>query len=392
MKQLMDRFKKYSEKVDVVAICQDLVRINTINPPGDELILARYCGDFLKRIGFEVNLIAHSEKRASVLACLKGTGQVPGVMVCSHLDTVPLGAIPWQHNPLGGEIADGKIWGRGTSDMKGGLAATLAAAQVIVESGLQLQGDLWIGLTAGEEVDFLGAIELAQHREVLPLQVLLIPEPSSNDIYLAQKGALWLEIGMEGKTAHGSMPELGINAVELMIKFIHQFKLLEFPFRPHLLLDGPIATVTTIKGGFLINIVPDECCATLDIRTMPGQNHTDILDQIQGVLNSLEKSTPGLKTRINVLKNLPAVITEVDNPKVFPIREAACAVSGRQVQIKGLRFFTNSAVLATAWETPVIVCGPGQTGMAHQLDEYVEIKLLREAVEIYALALASYLH
>ncbi len=253
MQNVMKRFKKGFEKVDVVTICQDLIRISSINPPGDELNIASYCGDFLRHLGFEVNLIRHSEKRASVLACLKGSGQVPGVMVCGHLDTVPIGAIPWQHKPLGGDITDGKIWGRGTSDMKGGLASFLASAQVIAESGFSFQGDLWVGLTAGEEVDFLGAIEISKHFEVLPLQVLLIPEPSSNDIYLAQKGALWLEVGMEGKTAHASMPDLGINTVEIMSQFITQFKSLKFTYLPHPLLDGCSSAVTTIKGGEKIN-------------------------------------------------------------------------------------------------------------------------------------------
>ena len=144
-------------------------------------------------------------------------------MVCGHLDTVPVGAIPWNHEPWGGKISDGKIWGRGASDMKGGIAAFLASAQVLVEFDFSPRGDLWVGLTAGEETDFLGALEISKHREVLPLQVLLIPEPSTNAIFLAQKGALWLEIGMEGKTAHGSMPDLGINTVESMSLFIHQF-------------------------------------------------------------------------------------------------------------------------------------------------------------------------
>lgn len=391
MQLKMEEFNDAFEKTDVVAICQDLLRINSINPPGDELNVARYCGDFLKGLGFKVSLINHSKKRASVLACLKGTGLLPGVFVCGHMDTVPVGEVAWKHKPLEGEIAEDKIWGRGASDMKGGLAAFLAAAQIIVETSFSLQGDLWVGLTAGEEVDFLGALEIAKHREVLPLQVLLIPEPSSNNIFLAQKGALWLEIGMEGKTSHGSMPDLGINAVEIMAMFIDRFKILDFPYRPHSLLDGCTATVTTINGGNKINMVPDNCQVTVDIRTMPGQNHKDILDQVVDVLKSLEEITPGLKTKVKILNNRPAVVTEEDNPKVLPIQMAASAVLGREVSIKGVRFFTDSAILTPAWDVPMILCGPGHAEMAHQPDEYVEITLLKQAVEIYTMAVTSYL-
>lgn len=383
-----DYFQKEFAKTDVVAICQDIVPMKTINPPGDETNLAKYCQAYLIRLGFEAELLPHSDERASVLAHLKGTGQTAGVLICAHMDTVPLGEVSWQHDALGGEIFDGKIYGRGASDMKGGLAAALAAARVIVESGVSLQGDLWIALTAGEEVDFLGAKLIASHREVLPLQVLLIPEPSSNEIYLAQKGALWLEVEMRGRTAHGSMPDLGVNAVEIMAQFIQRLKLLEFPFQPHPLLDSYTAAVTTIHGGIKMNIIPDRCCVTIDIRTVPGQNHVKMLNQIRGVLKELEKAAPGLKTKIDVVKDLPAVVTAENHPKVIPVLEAARAVSGREVPIKGVRYFTDSAVLAPAWNIPMIICGPGHASLAHQPDEYVEINLLQEAVEIYTLAIA----
>ncbi len=388
----MQKFiKNELKKVDVVAICQDLIRINSINPPGDELIIANYCADFLQTLGFEIELIQHSEKRASVLARLRGSDQVPGVMVCGHLDTVPVGAITWQHEPLGGEIFDGKIWGRGASDMKGGIAALLASVHGLVKSNFSPRGDLWVGLTAGEETDFLGALEISKHHEVLPLQVLLIPEPSSNEIFLAQKGALWLEIEMEGKTAHGSMPDLGVNTVESMAQFIYRLKSLDFSFKPHLLLDKCTAAGTTMHGGEKINVIPDNCYSTIDIRTMPGQNHKVILDKIQNLLHDIEESTPGLKSKMRILKDYAAVETDQKNPIVSPIRSAASLVLGEEVPIKGVRFFTDSAVLTPAWEVPMVLCGPGHAELAHQPDEFIEISLLKQAEEIYTLALKDYL-
>lgn len=387
----MDRFIERIEKIDVVSICQDLIRMNSINPPGNELQVAKYCGDFLSHFGFNVNLLQHSENRASVLSCKRGIGKVPGVMVCAHMDTVPIGEAAWQHDPLGGDISDGKIWGRGASDMKGGLAVALASAQVLIESGLPLKGDLWIGLTAGEEVDLLGSKEISKHREVLPLQVLLIPEPSSNEIFLAQKGALWLEISMHGKTSHGSMPELGINAVEMMSQFIYRLKSLDFPFQFHPLLDGYTTAVTTIKGGVKVNVVPDECSTTIDIRTVPGQNHTTILKKINGLLKNIEENNPGLGTKVNVLNDYPAVVTDAKDPRVLSMLEASSSVLGHQVPIKGVKFYTDSAVLTPSLDVPMIICGPGHAELAHQSDEYVEIGLLRDSVKIYTRALANYL-
>jgi succinyl-diaminopimelate desuccinylase len=379
------------KKADVVEICQDLVRIDTIDPPGNELAVAEYCRDFLKPLGFEINLIMHSENRASLLGCRKGIGQLPGVLICAHMDTVPVGEVKWKHDPLGGELADGKVWGRGASDMKSGLAVTLAAARELVESGIPLKGNLWIGLTAGEEVDLLGSKAIAKHREMLPLQVLLVPEPSSNEIYLAQKGALWLEVSMLGKIAHGSMPELGINAVESMSQFISGLKTTDFPFNQHPLLDDYSVAVTTIKGGSKINVVPDECTTTIDIRTVPGQDHKVMLDMITRLLNRLEEDHPGLKTRIMVLNDYPAVVTEANNPIVFPMLEAACSVLDHQVPIKGVKFYTDSAVLTPELEVPMIICGPGHASLAHQTDENVEVNMLRDSVQIYARALANYL-
>lgn len=384
-------FNKEFKKENVVSICQNILRVQTVNPPGDERALATYCHSLLSQLGLSSQLIEHSETRASVLACLKGNGSVPGVMICSHMDTVPVGAAPWKHPPFSGELVEDKIWGRGASDMKGGLAASLAAVQVLVESGYPLQGDLWIALTAGEETDFLGALEIANHREVLPLQVIILPEPSSNEVYLAQKGALWLDVEMYGKTAHGSMPDLGVNAVESMAQFVHCFKDIQFAYQPHPLLGGFTASVTRLNGGIKVNVIPDECHLSMDIRTVPGQSHAAILDEVNTNLHSLEEKIPGLKTEVKVIKDHPAVVTEMEDPVVGIFLDVTKEVLGEESRIKGVRYFTDSAILTPAWNVPMIICGPGHADLAHQPDEYVEISHLRQAVKIYALAVARYL-
>ena len=124
---------------------------------------------------------------------------------------------------------------------------------------------------------------------------------------------------------------------------------------------------------------------------MPGQNHKVILNQIDNLLKNLEEFTPGLKTKTKILKDYASVETELKNPIVNPIYAAASTVLGSEVPIKGVRFFTDSAVLTPAWEVPMVLCGPGHAELAHQQDEYVEISLLKQAVEIYTLALFSYL-
>ena len=129
-------------EAEVVKFCQDLVRIKSVNPPGDELEAAEYVASTLKKIGLDVEVIKHSPSRGSVLARLKGSRQMPALLYNGHLDTVPVGAEKWTHEPFSGEIAEGKVWGRGASDMKGGLAAMMAAVKTLAEAKVPLQGDL----------------------------------------------------------------------------------------------------------------------------------------------------------------------------------------------------------------------------------------------------------
>ena len=208
---------------------------------------------------------------------------------------------------------------------------------------------------------------------------------------LHKKAHYGSEIVLYGKSAHGSMPKFGINAIEIMSEFISRFQLLKFPFQPHPLLGEYTKAVTTINGGVKINVIPDECRINIDIRTIPGQDHVDIIEKIKILLKNLEESNPGLSSRVTVLNDYQTVETDIDDPVVLQIQKAIVSVLGRPALIKGVNFYTDSAVLTPSWKVPMIICGPGQAELAHQPDEYVDIHLLKQAVKIYTLALANYL-
>ncbi|NLH00003.1 MAG: M20 family metallopeptidase [Chloroflexi bacterium] len=377
---------------DAVRLCSDLVRIRSFNPPGDEAQVANYCAQYLEGLGFEVRCLSHSDTRASVLARLPGTGEKPGLLICSHIDTVPVGVEAWQHDPFGGEIVDGKLYGRGASDMKGGLSAALAAVKTIVNRPEPLKGDLWMGMTAGEEVDFLGAREIARYRdELLPLQAILLPEPSDNKVYIAQKGALWLEVTFFGKTAHGSMPLHGVNAVLLAVEFLNRLHQLAIPFTAHPLLGEFTLAPTMIKGGMKTNVIPDSCSVTIDMRTVPGQSSDAILDQVGRLVNEITGETPGASSVVRVLNNFDAVTTPADHPIVSAFCRAASRVTGSQPAVAGVNFFTDSAVLTPALNVPMLICGPGKDELAHQPNEYVEVACLETCARIYSEAILEYL-
>lgn len=376
---------------EVIQVCQKLVRTKSVNPPGDEQQIAESTTAYLKEAGFEAEVVMHSPGRGSTLARLKGSGGAPGLLFSAHLDTVPVGVEQWVHPPFEGVLADGKVWGRGSSDMKGGMAAMMVAAKHLAAAKLPLRGDLVLAFTAGEEVDSLGAEALVGRPEFKNMLALIVSEPSSNDIFVAEKGALWLEISTHGKTAHGSMPDLGVNAVMMMVRFLDEFVKLEVPFQLHPMLGDFSRSVNTIEGGVKTNVVPDHCSVTIDMRTVPGQKHAEIINKIEGLFEQLAGRIPQFRASIKVLNDRPPVTTAPDHPAVRQFNAALARVQGSPAVPKGVRYYTDAATYVPALGLPMIICGPGEAGMAHQPNEYVEAAKLVEAARIYLLACAEML-
>ena len=379
------------QEAELVEYCREMVRIKSVNPPGDEMAMAEYVANVLKSIGLEVKLLKHSSSRASVLAILRGSGQAPALLYSAHLDTVPLGAEQWIHEPFAAETLDGKIWGRGSADMKGGLAALLVMAKIMANSGLSIKGDLIFAITAGEEIDSLGAKSVASYPGLGPVQAIIVPEPSYNDIYIAEKGALWLEISTYGKTAHGSMPALGKNAVMMMVELIKGLEKISIPFESHAMLGGFSMSINTISGGIKTNVVPDRCVVSIDMRTVPGQDHHDIMARFQGLIKDLGKHDPDFKAAIEISNDRPPIETSPEEPVVKMMVDIVADITGELPIPKGVNYYTDAATLTPAFKAPMIICGPGHPGLAHQPNEYVEIEKLVQAAKIYTAATHQFL-
>jgi succinyl-diaminopimelate desuccinylase len=381
--------KKLSSLVkesEVVRICQDLIRLQSVNPPGDELAAAEYVAASLKKSGVQAELIEHSDSRASVLARLKGQGKAPALFYNGHLDTVPVGAQKWVHEPFSGEAAEGRVWGRGAADMKGGLAAMMAAMKALAEGRVSLPGDLLLAATAGEEIDSLGATEVAKRVSSEPIRALFIAEPTYNEIYIAEKGVLWVEVETFGKTAHGSMPEKGRNAVLMMVELIQEFEKLAIPHRTHPILGGFTRSVNTISGGVKTNVVPDHCVATIDMRTVPGQEHSAILRKIETIIQRLSEQDPDSKAKIQAIIDHPAVETPPSEPVLRGFSTVVEKMTGQKVVFKGANYFSDAVGFLPVLKVPLILFGPGEPGLAHQPNENVEVSKLVEAARIYAVA------
>ena len=376
---------------ELTQVCRDLVRINTVNPPGDELAAAVYVSEYLAPYGFESELIAQGDGRATAIARLRGSGSVPALMLNGHVDVVPVGLEPWIYPPFAGTVADGKVWGRVAADMKGGVAAQLVAAKAVALAGLPLAGDLIVTATAGEEVDMSGAKALVETACLGPLQAIIVAEPTHNRLGLAERGVFQPEFTTYGKTAHGSTPELGQNAITMMLELLRELRELEIPYTPHPVLGRFTTNIGTIHGGIKVNVVPDRCTAMVDMRTVPGQDHAALLAQLEGLLAALSERLPGFRATVRHTYDLPAVETPVDAPAVKRFSAAVLQATGKPVQLVTVRFATEGAIFVPALAVPTLILGPGDPDLAHQPNENVEIARMAEAARIYAAAAAELL-
>lgn len=380
---MLDKILAQVNDQTVTACLQELIRIPSINPPGNELPVAQTIAQRLAVAGLETNVIDFGNNRGNVVARLRGKGTKPGLMYNGHLDVVPPGQVPWQYDPFAAEIIDGKIYGRGASDMKSGLAAMAVAVELIARSGVQLAGDLVLSGTAGEEVDGMGALKLVESQAFEGIGNIVVGEPSSLEVFVAHKGAIWLEFTTYGKTAHGSMPDLGINAILAMHRLIEELQKYSFNVPPHPLLNTPTMNIATIQGGIKTNVVPDLCKLTVDIRTIPGQDHEVIIADMQDLLDNLRDKFPGFRGELQVINNKLPVETPVDHSLV----QRALAVGQRLLQKtmapRGVNYYTDASVFVHETGIPTILFGPGDEKLAHQPNEHVAVSDLTAAVKFY---------
>jgi succinyl-diaminopimelate desuccinylase len=357
---------------DVTALARKLISFDTTNPPGGEQACAEYAAGLLETAGFSASLYSFAPGRASVVALLPGSSDAAPLCLSGHLDTVPPGSAPWRLNPWAAEIEDGRLYGRGASDMKSGVAAMLAAAIELAASGRPRRGLLLV-LSAGEETGCLGVKYLAGLAGVLPRAgALLVGEPTANYPCLGHKGALWLEAETRGVTAHGSMPEQGVNAVYAAARAVLALEAYRFEAAPHGYLGPPTLNVGSICGGQNINSVPDRAVFTIDARTVPGLENDRLESELAGLL--------GGEVRLRRLISAGSVASEADDPWVREVFAVMAPVLGETPRPRGPAYFTDASVLRRAMgNPPTVLLGPGESAMAHKTDEYCRIDAIEAA-------------
>lgn len=368
-----------------VALTRDLVRVNTTNPPGNERPAVELLEARLRGAGFETRVEPYlDESRIQVVARLRGTGERPGLLFSGHVDVVPQGNVPWSVDPFGGEVRDGRLYGRGSCDMKSGVAALVVAAEELARSGQRLKGDLVVAITADEERNCLGAEVLVKAPLFEGLGAAIVAEPTSLQLYVAEKGAFWLEITLFGKTAHGSMPQHGANAIAAMVDFLGRWEQVYRTDEPvHPLLGTPTLNMGVISGGVKANVVPDQCAVQLDMRTVPPLSHAELRERAERLLEEICASRSGTRFEIGPLSDRPPVSCPADSPLFKALAGAAREVADVDSTPRGIPYCTEACIWVPVLGIPAVICGPGSPGMAHQPDEHVEVAEVEAAARMY---------
>ena len=405
---------------DVVALTQALVRIPTVNPPGDAYRpCAELIGERLARRGFSVQYLraegalGDSEKypRCNVVAHKAGDGPGPTLHFNGHIDVVPAGR-GWSFEPFGGEIRDGRVYGRGTCDMKGGLAAAIVAVEVLVDLMPDLPGALEISGTVDEESGgYAGVAWLAEQGLFSRPRVdhVIIPEPLNVDrICLGHRGVWWAEIETVGRIAHGSMPFLGDCAVRHMGAVLERFERELLPALSMKRTAMPVVpegarqstlNINSFHGGLAEGfeglpsaMVPDSCRMVIDRRFLIEEELAEVKAEVVALLDSLARERPGFAYQIRDIMEVLPTLTDAKAPVVQAVGAAIQQVLGcAPAHIVSPGTYDQKHIARIGHLKDCIAYGPGILDLAHQVDEYVEIEHLVQSAQVMASAATTLL-
>jgi acetylornithine deacetylase len=387
---------KIDEKA-TLSIMEKLVSINSVNPCIEkgqgEIEVSEYIADFLEKLGLEVRTQEVVDGRFNLIGTLKGSGKGKNLMFNGHTDTV--GIRNMSIEPLKPLVENGRLHGRGSCDMKGPIAAMIVALKTLSESKVELKGSVSLSTVVGEEFDNVGANKLVTEKQFVKLtQALIVGEPTSLQLAIKHKGFANIEVEVEGKAVHGSVPEKGVDAIEKAAKIIVEMEKLKKTFgsKKDPLLGQPKMHTSTIEGGREWSVVPDRCVVRFELRTIPGYATSQALKDVENIIRELGSKDPDLKAKVRLFLSGEPLNTSHDEPMIKGLQKAIKAVKGTQPQIIGLPFYTEAAIFAKALNVPACIIGPGDIAQAHSADEFVRVSEVVEAARIYALTAIDFVN
>ena len=393
---------------EVVELTRALVRIPSVYRPGEtganEAEVASFVEGWFRREGLPVEVQEVAPGRPNVLSWIGEKG--PGrrcLLLEGHTDVVTEGdAAEWTWPPFGGELRDGRIYGRGAADMKSGLAAAMVTLAAFKRAGVTPAGKLVVGALVDEEDGMIGVRHLVKTPAGRELDAAIICEPEENELCLEQRGVVWARIRARGHMAHGAMPEAGANPITALGALLKEVPALEKQLRKlcqksrHL--KPPTVTPTIVQGpprgvgAPQSNVIPALAEMTLDVRLTPGIDAEGMRGELEALCRKAEAAVPGVKLEWEPV-NAFRLATSVD--KAEPIAQAMMhgvrKATGRAPRYGGVPGSTDGTILRMELGIPIVTCGPGNRLIPHQVDEYVEVRELVEAAKIYAASALKYL-
>jgi len=393
---------------EVIELTRALVRIPSVYRPGDpeatEARVAVFVESWFRREGFDVEVQDVAPGRPNVIGSLgeKRSGQ-RSLLLEGHTDVVTEGdPAEWSRPPFGAELVDGRIYGRGTADMKSGLAAAMVAAAAFRRAGVGLKGKLVVGALVDEEDGMIGVRHLCQTAVGRELDAAIICEPEENELCLEQRGVVWARFRVRGKMAHGAMPEAGVNPIACLGRLLAAAPGLERRLRKvcekSRYLRPPTVTPTIVQGPPArvgvpqSNVIPAVAEATFDIRLTPGIGEDGVRAELEEICRQAGAAQPGIKIEWEPV-NAFRLATKVDRAEalveamVRGVKQAA----RRAPRYGGVPGSTDGTILRMQLGIPIVTCGPGDRLIPHQVDEFVSTDEIVEAAKIYVASALNYL-
>lgn len=366
------------QREDAVLFLKEVLNIASVNGRDDEGKVAEYLQKYFQSHGIASFVDRLDGRHANVHAFLEGEDTTTEIWN-GHLDTVDYGNLGiWETNPREVVEKNGKIYARGASDMKSGLAAMV---YVLCHLPKRPKRSIQFIGTCDEEKGGLGARKILEKEQMKSAEILLISEPSAMDLALAQKGCLWLKVKVKGKTGHGAYPEQGVNAIHFLYEMAKELRVYIEGFGHYLLGDSTLQ-INQIQGGIVPNMTADNCEAVLDIRMVPSLTADMVLARAEQILQTLKQEKPALDMRFEVMNQRRAIEIAQEEREVQKLRQMI-EKRGYQPKPIGINYFTDASILAQNELTQkVLICGPGEPELAHQPNEYVEIRKYLDYIEV----------
>ncbi|RNB68562.1 M20 family metallopeptidase [Brevibacillus panacihumi] len=399
----MNQVVSFVDEQEVVRLTRELVRIPSVyrpdQPGGNEERVALFVADHLRNMGLEVYYEEVVPGRPNVIAIYDSGRPGKTLLFEAHTDVVTEGDREvWSYDPFGAEIANGRIYGRGSCDTKGNLAAAICAVKAIQRSNQPFAGKILLCIPCDEEGMMIGIKDFIRRGWADQVDAAIICEPEENQLCITQKGAMRAILRTFGKMAHGAMPLTGINPNTRMARAILELEELERKemarLGEHPMLGWPSITPTIlqapVKGDPQINVVPDQCMTTLDIRTVPGQHHDVLQAEMQAILQRLGQEDDKFRATLEVIEERPWTLTAMEEEVVKAVASSYRELTGKEPVYNGVPGATDGTFLHKAG-IPILTTGAGDRHIPHHADEYVDIAQLVETTQLFALSALTFL-